>query len=148
MGTRGIHLPTQDQLNVQPEVTAANQLFTSTTILPDAASLAAGGSPYATIATPATANTLGGIAADNPTGYIIPAFYNAGFVNKITSYQPYSQSNYNGLVSNLTRTFQNGLALDLSYTWSKTMDDATAEVFATVLTPRRPQNSQKRECGL
>jgi hypothetical protein len=141
VGTRGIHLPTQDQLNVQPEVTAANQLFTSTTILPDPASVTAG-SLYATIATPATANNLKAIGTENPTGYIVPAFYNAGFVNKITSYQPYSQSNYNGLVSNLTRTFQNGLALDLSYTWSKTMDDATAEVFATVLTPRRPQNSR------
>ena len=37
VGTRGIHLPTQDQINVQPKVTTANQLFTmvgSTTIVP------------------------------------------------------------------------------------------------------------------
>lgn len=37
---------------------------------------------------------------------------------------------------------KNGLQLNASYTYSKTMDNATAEVFATVLTPRRPQNSQ------
>ena len=35
---------------------------------------------------------------------------------------------------------RNGLQLQWSYTYSKTMDDATAEVFATSLTPRRPQN--------
>jgi len=29
-GTRGIHLATQDQINVQPRVNAANQLYTST----------------------------------------------------------------------------------------------------------------------
>jgi len=134
-GTRGIHLPTQDQLNVTPEVNVANQLFTSTTILPDAGS----GGNYATISTPTTANNLAAIQS-SPTGYFTPAFYNAGFLSKITSYQPYSSSNYNGLVANLTRSFQNGFSLDASYTWSKTMDDATAEVFATVLTPRRPQN--------
>jgi hypothetical protein len=42
----------------------------------------------------------------------------------------------------VTRRFIDGLQANLSYTWSKTMDDATAEVFSTTLTPRRPQNSQ------
>jgi hypothetical protein len=50
------------------------------------------------------------------------------------------------LVANLTRRFVNGLQMNLSYTWSKTMDDATAEVFSTVLTPRRQQNSQCISC--
>src|SRR6185312_12281216 len=59
---------------------------------------------------------------------------------------PFSQSNYNALVVNLTRRFEKGLQMNLSYTWSKTMDDATAEVFATVLTPRRQQNSQCISC--
>ena len=76
----------------------------------------------------------------------MPTWKAAGFTSKITSYQPYSQSNYNGFIANLTRRFQNGLQMNLSYTWSKTMDDATAEVFATVLTPRRQQNSQCIAC--
>jgi hypothetical protein len=76
----------------------------------------------------------------------VPAWKTAGFTGKITSYQPFSQSNYNGLVANLTRRFQGGLQMNLSYTWSKTMDDATAEVFATVLTPRRQLNSQCISC--
>jgi len=32
--------------------------------------------------------------------------------------------------------------MNFSYTWSKAMDDATAATFSTVLTPRRPQDSQ------
>src|SRR6185312_4747439 len=133
VGTRGIHLATQDQINVQPRVTKANQLFTnvgSTTLVPAGSS----------------ATTLAAIQA---LSNIVPAYLNApggGFTGKITSYQPYSSSNYNGLVTNLTRRLQNGLQMNLSYTWSKTMDDATDEVFATVLTPRRQQDSQCIAC--
>jgi len=126
VGTRGIHLPTQIQLNIQPRVTAANQLPTLLT-----------GST--TVTAPAGANTLGAI---NALSNIVPAFKAAGFTSKITSYQPYSGSNYNALIANVTRRFIDGLQANLSYTWSKTMDDATAEVFSTTLTPRRPQNSQ------
>ncbi len=126
IGTRGIHLPTQIQLNIQPRVNQANQLPTLLT-----------GSP--TTVAPAGANTLGAI---NALSNITPAFLAAGFTSKMTSYQPFSSSNYNALVANVTRRFVGGLQANLSYTWSKTMDDATAEVFATTLTPRRPQNSQ------
>jgi hypothetical protein len=126
VGTRGIHLPTQDQINVQPRVTAANQLPT----------LLSGST---TVIAPAGANTL---AKLNALSNFTPAFLAAGFTTKITSYQPYSSSSYNALVANVTRRFTNGLQTNLSYTWSKTMDDATAEVFSTTLTPRRPQNSQ------
>jgi hypothetical protein len=127
IGTRGIHLPTQIQLNVQVPVTAANQLGT-----------AVGGTTQLVGAGAASSN-LGNLQA---IGNIIPAYKSNGFTSKITSYQPFSGSNYNGLTANLTRRYQNGLQMNLSYTYSKTMDNATAEVFATVLTPRRPQNSQ------
>ncbi|WP_348269844.1 carboxypeptidase regulatory-like domain-containing protein [Edaphobacter paludis] len=126
VGTRGIHLPTQIQLNVQPKVNAGNQLFTSLN------------SP-ALIETNANASNLAQIVAGSN---ILPKYAAAGFTGKITSYQPYSGSSYNGLQTNLTRRFQHGFLLNASYTWSKTMDDATAEVFSTVLTPRRPQDSQ------
>jgi hypothetical protein len=130
IGTRGIHLPTQDQINIQPRVTAANQLFTT-----------AGGSVLEA-AGPSATNLANIQALSN----IVPAWLAAGFTSKVTSYQPYSESNYNALVTNLTRRFQKGLQMNLSYTWSKTMDDATDEVFATVLTPRREQNSQCIAC--
>lgn len=138
VGTRGIHLPTQDQINVQPRVNAQNQLFTSFDGAGITKVTTPNGSYYTTTTSP-DANTL---AKLNALSNIVPAYKAAGFTSKITSYQPYSGSNYNGLQTNLSRRFQNGLSVNASYTWSKTMDDATAEVFATVLTPRRPQNSQ------
>jgi Carboxypeptidase regulatory-like domain len=130
VGTRGIHLPTQDQINIQPRVNASNQLFTEL-------------NGPTLISTAPNVNTLAQIQA---LSNIVPAWKTAGFTSALTSYQPFSQSNYNGLQTNLTRRFQNGFLLNGSYTWSKTMDDATAEVFATVLTPRRPQNSQCIAC--
>jgi TonB dependent receptor len=129
-GTRGIHLATQDQLNKQPKATFSNQLPT----------VANGGTTTLTTGSNTT------LAALNALSNVTPAYKAAGFTSTITSYQPFSQSNYNGLLANLTRRFQNGLQMDLSYTWSKTMDDATAEVFATVLTPRRQQDSQCIAC--
>jgi hypothetical protein len=126
VGTRGIHLPTQIQLNIQPRVTAANQLKTYFTA-PSDGELASLPNTYATIA--ANSN-------------IISAFASNNFTSKITSYQPASESNYNGLAASLNRRFAHGLLIDSAFTWSKTMDDATATVNSTSLTPRRPQNSQ------
>jgi hypothetical protein len=126
VGTRGIHLATQDQINIVPRVNAANQLPTSLT-----------GST--SIATGPGVSTLANIAA---LSNIAPAWAAGGLTNTITSYQPFSGSNYNALSGSLQRRFQHGFLLNAAYTWSKTMDDATAEVFSTVLTPRRPQNSQ------
>ena len=126
VGTRGIHLPTQQQINVQPRVTPANQL---PTLLSAPAQSALG----------AMTNTLGAIQSNSN---ILPDWRAAGFTGKVTSYRPLSQSNYNGLQTSLNRRFTNGLLLNLSWTWSKAMDDATAATFSTTLTPRRPQDSQ------
>lgn len=122
-GNRGVHLPTQDQINVQPKVTPANALPTYVN------GVAIAGNPGV--------STLSSIQALSNR---VPGY--AAFTGKVTSYQPYSSSNYNGLLTNLTRRFSHGLQANLSYTWSKALDDATAEVFATTLTPRRPLNSQ------
>jgi len=134
-GTRGIHLPTQDQINVQPKVTTANQLstnFSGTAVT----------GPQV-VSSSASAETLANLEG---LSNIVPAYNAAGFISKITSYQPYSQSAYRALSLSLIRRFNNGLAVNAAYTWSRTQDDATAEVFATVLTPRRPQNSQCVSC--
>jgi hypothetical protein len=55
-------------------------------------------------------------------------------------------SNYNGLQAQFNRSFTNGLQFQVAYTWSNTFDNSTAEVFSTVLTPRRPQNVQCVSC--
>jgi hypothetical protein len=131
VGTRGIHLPTQIQANIQPRVSAANQVATLLEV-PSPASLAG------------MTNNLGAIES---LSNILPQWLNpadgmGGFTGKVTSYQPQSESNYNGLAASLNRQFKHGLLLNFAYTWSKTMDDATAATFSTLLTPRRPQNSQ------
>jgi hypothetical protein len=125
VGTRGIHLPAQIQLNKQPKVTSTFNLPTYT-VAPDQASLDA---------LPVN------LAQINATSAIVPAFLAAGF-NKstITSYQPWASSTYHGLAAQINKRLSNGLQLVGAYTYSHLIDDATAEVFSTVLAPRRAQN--------
>jgi hypothetical protein len=89
-----------------------------------------------------TVNTLGLINPTSTNGNILPAYSANGFNGKITSYQPYGGSNYNGLGLNLSRRLQHGLQLSSSYTYSKTMDNSTTEVNADALSQRRPQDSR------
>jgi hypothetical protein len=53
---------------------------------------------------------------------------------------PWSSSTYHGLASQLNKRVSNGLQFVSAYTYSHLIDDATAEVFSTVLSPRRAQN--------
>lgn len=125
VGDHGVHLPTQNRLNIQPRTNLTNYLPTYV----NGVAINGKGS---------NATTL---AAINCSGCnIVPAYLAAGFTSTIVSFQPYSGSNYNGLLLNLQGRLHNGLQLNGSYTWSKAMDNATAEVFATTLAPRRPQN--------
>jgi hypothetical protein len=128
VGTRGIHLPSQIQLNRQPKVDSTHFLPTFTSAPTQAA-----------LDGLASQNTLATIAARSS---LVPAYAAAGLTSTITSYQPWAGSNYNSLGAQLTKRMKNGLQMDVAYTWSKTMDDATADVFSTVLTPRRAQDSQ------
>jgi hypothetical protein len=130
LGTRGINLPMQIQLNRQPVVTAQNALpvyFSA----PSQATLNS------------LTNTLSSLnAAYTAGGDVIPAYYNAGFTGIITAYEPWGNSSYNGWANSLTRRFSNGLQFVASYTLSHNIDDSTADVFSTYTTPRRPQDSQ------
>jgi hypothetical protein len=126
IGTRGINLPVQTQLNRQSVVNASNALplFYSA---PSQATL------------DALPNTLAGLQDLSP---VIPAYANAGFDGIITAYMPWGNSTYHGWANSLTRRFSNGLQFIGSYTWSHNIDDSTAEVFSTYTTPRRPQDFQ------
>jgi Carboxypeptidase regulatory-like domain len=125
LGTRGIHLPAQIQLNKQPKVTATNNLPTFFTA-PDQATV------------DASTKSLADVETGNSA--VVPAFKSAGFTSTITSYQPWASSTYHGLATQLTKRFSHGLQGVLAYTYSHNIDDATAEVFSTVLAPRRAQN--------
>jgi hypothetical protein len=130
VGTRGVHLDVQDQIDVQSPVTAANQLPTSLA----GSSVSANG-----------ANTLATLKANNANGapyYRVPAYYAGGLTNTITADMPFGGSNYNGLQTQLTRRFQRGLLINAAYTYSRTFDDSTADFNSTALNPRRPQDSQ------
>jgi hypothetical protein len=121
-GTRGVHLWVQEQLNRTSDVTATNSLPTFFNA-PTAAQLAG------------LNLNLGQLRAvsNNPwAGY--------GFTNLITSYAPWGDSSYEGLALQLTRRFTRDLSFKGAYTWSHNIDDATAVVNSTALTPRRGQD--------
>ena len=69
-----------------------------------------------------------------------PLFRIAGFTSPITEYTPQGYSRYHGLALQLNRRFYERVQHGGSYTWSHLIDNSTAEVFSTVLTPRRPQD--------
>ncbi len=130
LGTRGLFLPIQLQLNIQPVVNASNALpvyFSQ----PSQATLNS------------LPNTLSGLqTAYDAGGKYVPAFANAGFISPITAFMPQGNSIYHGWANQLTRRFSNGLQFQGSYTWSHNIDDSTDALDSTVLAPRRPQNSQ------
>ena len=129
LGTRGLFLPVQIQLNRQPVVNASNALpvyFSQ---------------PSQTTINSLT-NTLGALqSAYAAGGDVVPGFANAGFHSQITAYMPVGNSTYHGLATQLTRRFANGLQFIGAYTWSHNIDDSTATTASTVLTPRRAQDS-------
>lgn len=126
IGDRGIHLPAQIQLNKRPKVTSSFFLPTFTTA-PSQATLNA--EPI-------------DLAAIEAVSASVPAYASAGFVNNITAYEPWASSTYHGLAAQLTKRMSYGLQFIAGYTYSHAIDDATAEVFSTVLAPRRPEDFQ------
>ena len=131
VGTHSVHLSVQDRLNEQPVVNASNALPLFLT------------APSQAVLNSLTNTQESLLAAYDAGGFIAPAYNNAGFNGAfITSYQPWGNSIYHGWQNSLTRRFSNGLQMNAAYTWSHAIDDSTADVFSTYVTPRRPQNSQ------
>ena len=124
IGTKGVHLITQEQLNRQSPVTATQNLPTFLSA-PSAATLAA---------LPLTLGQLTTI------GDQVPAYANAGFAAPITSFTPQGYSDYNALTVNLKKRLAKGLQYQAAYTWSHLIDNSTAEVASTFLTPRRAED--------
>jgi hypothetical protein len=131
VGTHGVHLPVQDRLNISSPVTAAQHLPTYMN-QSDAVAYAAG----------ATAQTLT-LAQLQGIGYYQTALGNAGFNSaNLVGFMPYGGSKYNGLQTQLSRAFSNGLQFKMAWTWSHAFDNSTADVASTYLTPRRAQDFQ------
>jgi hypothetical protein len=119
IGTRGVHLPIQRQVNVG----------------------AANGTRIPTWASPAEVPTT--FAAGTPSLAVHNAdratrvFQNYGFFGAITQFTMDGTSNYHGASVSLRGDIGWGLFLNTNYTWSKTIDLAENELFTSFLNPRR-----------
>jgi hypothetical protein len=128
VGTRGIDLAVQEQINRQPVVNSSNALplFYS--------------APSQATLNGLTSNLAALQSAIGNNGDIVPAYLAGGLTGIVTAYEPWGNSTYHGWANQVTRRFQNGFQLMGAYTWSHAIDDSTADVFSTYVTPRRAQN--------
>lgn len=131
VGTKGIHLPVQDRLNRQAKTSPS--LF-----LP----------MYFTAPSQATLDglttTYDQIGANSS---FVPGYDAAGFNgSNLVGFMPWGGSRYHGLQTQVSRSFTNGLQFQAAWTWSHNMDNSTADVFSTYITPRRPQDFQCLAC--
>ena len=129
VGTHGYHLNVQEQINRAARVTATQFLPTYLTA-PSQATL------------DASTISLASLLANNGGSAILPAFAQAGFTGPITQFTPLGSSIYHGLSFQVNRRFTNGLQFQGAYTFSKNIDNSTADFFSTVITPRRGQDFQ------
>jgi hypothetical protein len=126
VGTRGVHLDVQSRIN-------RRSLVTSDAFLPT----------FFDQPSQTQIDALPTSLADlKAPGSFLPEYTAAGFQSNITADAPYGASIYHGLQSQLNRHFRNGLTMQVAYTFSRTIDNSTADFFTTSLTPRRPQDFQ------
>ncbi len=127
LGTRGIHLDVQDRINKLSPVTPTNSLPT-----------------YTSAPSQATLNALPlTLASLESQSNLVPTFAANGFTNgAFVEDAPIGNSSYHGLAVQFNRRFAHGLQFQGAYTWSRLIDDSTADFNTTALTPRRPQDFQ------
>jgi hypothetical protein len=80
----------------------------------------------------------------NARSNFVPAYANAGFTNpgSVVGFLSNGNSTYHGASAQLIHRFSDGFQMTAAYTWSHLIDDTTAEVNTTVLSPRRVQDFQ------
>lgn len=128
LGSRGIHLPTQNRINIQNAVFDGPGGFLPT---------------FLSAPTQSTIDSLGTSLADiQARSNILPNYLAAGFTSPIAAFLADGNSSYHAGSASLTKRLSTGLEFSAAYTWSHLIDDSTAEVFSTVLSPRRAQDFQ------
>jgi hypothetical protein len=128
IGTKGVHLLFQDQIN-------RNSLVTPTSNLPTY--LQAPSQATLDSLTLSTASLAAAKVVTNPAWDPIGAY---GFTSPITAYVPRGNSRYNGLAIDVKKRYSKNMLFALGYTFSHLIDDSTAEVASIVASPRRPQD--------
>jgi hypothetical protein len=125
VGSRGGHLNVQDQINRGPVVSQQQYLPTYLS-QPTQGQL------------DQLTTTLAGLTSQST---FLPKYAAAGFnAATITEYLPLGASNYQGLQTQLNKRFSEGLQFQAGYTWSKNIDNDSADFYASDLDPRRVQN--------
>jgi hypothetical protein len=125
MGTRGLSLPLQSRLNTitvfenHPELVIPT--YFSESEVPDTVSL--------------TAPSLADFYAAQDLRYSADGFYSL-----VTAFPAAGSSIYHAGSIELRRSFAKGLYMLANYTWSRTIDDSTNELYSSLVNPRRPQN--------
>jgi len=64
----------------------------------------------------------------------------SGFRGDVTAFLPVGNSVYDGVSVSLVRRFNRNFAFTTAYTFSKTIDNSTNELFSSTVNPRRPQD--------
>jgi hypothetical protein len=126
LGTKGVHLLYQGQLN-------RNSLVSPTSSLPTFLTAPSQATLDSLTLTTAALTALRSTTAWNP-------WLPYGFTSPITGYVPRGNSNYHGLALEAKKRFSNNLLFIAAYTYSHLIDDSTAEVNSIVATPRRAQD--------
>jgi hypothetical protein len=125
IGTRGMNLPLQSRLNTITVFENNPNL-----VLP---------TYYSNSAVPTN------VSSEAPT---LADFYNAqdlrysseGFYNLVTAFPGIGSSIYHAGSIEVRRRFSRGLFMLANYTWSRTIDDSTNELYSSLVNPRRPQD--------
>jgi hypothetical protein len=125
VGTRGVHLLVQQQINKFPKVSSTRNLPT-----------------YLQAPSQSELDALPLTLADIQSASNNPLYGPYGFTSNITAFAPIGNSIYHGLALQMNRRFAGGFQMIGAYTWSHNIDDSTATHFSTYLTPRRPQDFQ------
>jgi hypothetical protein len=129
VGTRGIHLLTQNRISSQARVSPEDGRAGLPTFFAAPTQAQLDSLPL----------TLAQIQARSP---ILPAYEAAGFGPAVIAFLSNGNSSYHGASGQLTKRFTKGFQFTGAYTWSHLIDDTTAEVFSTVLSPRRVEDFQ------
>ena len=126
LGTRGVRLFTQ---SILPLVARANPQQTLPTFYERPSQAELDSLPL----------TLADIDAQP---FALARYTDAGFGPILFTFPNRGNSIYHGLATEVKRRFSKGLQFIGAYTWSKNIDDSTADLFSTLLSPRRPQDFQ------
>ena len=128
VGTKGVHLPIQRQLN-----TAIPAYFDTPSIqLPVFASQSA--VPTSFSASAPTLSSFNAAIASKFGARMLSAY---GFGGVLTEYGYDGNSIYHGGSLRVERRFRKGLLIQSNYTYSRAIDDAENELFSSIVNPRR-----------